>query len=72
MHELMEGGIIACTRRDAPGDKLSRVESCVMGAAEFFGLAGYANKQAAISQHMAVQCAIYWLPHLKGEGLTPS
>ena len=36
------------------------------------GLAGYANKQAAISQCMAVQCAIYWLPHLKGEGLTPS
>jgi len=36
MHELMEGGIIACTRRDVPGDKLSSVESCVMGAAEFF------------------------------------
>ena len=35
------------------------------------GLAGYAKKQAAISQRMAEQCAVYWLPRLKDKGIVP-
>jgi hypothetical protein len=36
------------------------------------GVSGYANKQAAISEHMGNQCASYWLPRLQGKGITPS
>ena len=36
------------------------------------GLAGYAKKQAAISQRMAEVCAAYWLPRLKDKGIVPS
>ena len=35
------------------------------------GLSGYANKQAALCTHMAERCALYWLPYLMEEGLTP-
>ena len=36
------------------------------------GVSGYANKQAAISEHMGNQCASYWLPRLQSKGVTPS
>ena len=36
------------------------------------GISGYANKQAAISEHMGNQCASYWLPRLQSKGVTPS
>ena len=36
------------------------------------GISGYAHKQAAISLHLAEKCAVHWLPHLKGKGITPS
>ena len=36
------------------------------------GVSGYANKQAAISEHMGNQCASYWLPRLESKGITPS
>ena len=36
------------------------------------GLAGYAKKQATISQRMGEVCAAYWLPHLKDNGIVPS
>jgi len=35
------------------------------------GISGYAHKQAAICTSMAERCAVYWLPHLKGKGITP-
>ena len=35
-------------------------------------VSGYAYKQAAISLRLAEKCAVYWLPHLKGKGITPS
>ena len=35
------------------------------------GISGYANKQAAICSRIAEQCARYWLPRLKGKGITP-
>ena len=34
-------------------------------------VSGYAHKQVAICIHMAEQCAIYWLPHLKERGILP-
>ena len=36
------------------------------------GVSGYAHKQAAISLHLAERCAVHWLPHLKGKGITPT
>lgn len=36
------------------------------------GVSGYAYKQAAICSRMAERCAVYWLPHLKGKGITPA
>lgn len=33
------------------------------------GISGYAYKQADISMHMAEQCALHWLPHLKLQGI---
>ena len=36
------------------------------------GISGYAHKQAAISIHMAEQCALYWLRDLKEKEITPS
>ena len=36
------------------------------------GIAGYANKQAAISRRMGELCAVYWLPRLKDKGIIPS
>ena len=35
------------------------------------GVAGYANKQAAICERLAVKCALHWLPQLKMKGVTP-
>ena len=35
------------------------------------GVSGYAHKQAAICRRMAERCAVHWLPHLKGMGVTP-
>ena len=36
------------------------------------GVSGYAHKQAAISLRLAERCAVHWLPHLKGKGITPT
>lgn len=36
------------------------------------GVAGYANKQAAICKRLAEKCALRWLPQLKMKGITPS
>ena len=36
------------------------------------GISGYANKQAAISEHIGNQCASYWLPRLQSKGVTLS
>lgn len=35
------------------------------------GVAGYANKQAAICERLAVQCVSHWIPRLKMKGVTP-
>ena len=35
------------------------------------GVFGYAHKQAAICDHIAKVCALYWLPHLKSKGIIP-
>jgi hypothetical protein len=35
------------------------------------GVSGYAHKQASISLCLAERCGVYWLPHLKGKGITP-
>jgi hypothetical protein len=35
------------------------------------GIAGYANKQAAICEHLGVKCALRWLPQLKAKGVIP-
>jgi hypothetical protein len=35
------------------------------------GVSGYANKQAAICNRMAKQCARYWLPRLVKRGIMP-
>ena len=34
-------------------------------------VSGYVHKQAAICEHMAAQCAYYWLPQLKNKSITP-
>ena len=41
-------------------------------AALLSGVAGYAHKQAAICLRMGNQCARYWLPQMKRQGITPS
>ena len=40
-------------------------------AAILSGVAGYANKQAAICERHAVKCALHWLPQLKMNGIIP-
>ena len=36
------------------------------------GIAGYANKQAAICEHLAAKCALRWLPQLKMKEVIPA
>jgi hypothetical protein len=40
-------------------------------AAILSGVAGYANKQAAICERLAAKCAMHWLPQLKTKGIIP-
>lgn len=35
------------------------------------GVAGYANKQAAICECLGAKCALHWLPQLKAKGIIP-
>ena len=36
------------------------------------GVLGYTHKQATICSRMAERCAVYWLPHLREKGITPT
>lgn len=47
---------------------------CVAGAGDVSileGVEAYAHKQAAMSETLASQCALYWLPALWKQGITP-